>query len=180
MIEEWRKVKEYDDLYLVSNTGKIKRNGKILKEHKDTNGYRSIALSKKGIVKHYRIHRLVAQQFLPNRGNKPQINHKDGNPQNNYADNLEWVTSQENIKHSFGVLEREPTRAMLNKFGDQHNRSKSFFLISPEGIKKRYGSMLEAKRILGVDNSSICYGLKTRDPYIFKRGKLKGYTVTLQ
>ena len=178
IIEKWKEIKGYEGLYLISNTGKVKRNNKILKEHKDTNDYRSISLCKKGDVKQYRIHRLVAQQFLVNEENRPHVNHKDGNRQNNYADNLEWATCSENHRHSFDVLKREPTKAMLSKFGDQHNRSKSFFLISPDGKRRRYGSMLEARRDIGIDNSSISHGLKISDPYLLKRGKFKGYIVT--
>lgn len=63
--------------------------------------YKAISYSENGKQKHITIHRLLGKAFIPNPENKPQINHKDGNPQNNSLDNLEWVTAQENIEHAY-------------------------------------------------------------------------------
>lgn len=70
------------------NTGK---NGK----------YKVITLTENGQQKHLYVHRLLAEAFIPNPENKPQINHIDGNPSNNDLDNLEWVTAQENVQHAY-------------------------------------------------------------------------------
>lgn len=63
--------------------------------------YKSISYSENGKQKHITIHRLLGKAFIPNPENKPQINHKDGNPRNNILDNLEWVTAQENVQHAY-------------------------------------------------------------------------------
>lgn len=65
----------------------------------NTNGYASVRLPDKN----YLVHRLVAEAFIPNPGNKPQVNHKDGNKRHNSTDNLEWVTAKENMAHAYAT-----------------------------------------------------------------------------
>ena len=114
--EEWKDIKNYEGLYQVSNLGKIKSVNKlvknkgnfkkkikerILKPSKVYNGYLRLTLSKNGIHKNYRVHRLVAEAFIPNLNNYEDINHIDGNKQNNCIDNLEWCSRKQNIIHSW-------------------------------------------------------------------------------
>lgn len=61
----------------------------MLKQRTDKDGYKEVALSKDGLIKFYRVHRLVAEAFLSNPNNYPVINHKDEDPANNYVENLE-------------------------------------------------------------------------------------------
>lgn len=63
--------------------------------------YRCVTVTINGKQKHFYVHRLVAETFVPNPENKPQVNHIDGNPSNNHMDNLEWVTAKENVKHAY-------------------------------------------------------------------------------
>jgi hypothetical protein len=72
---------------------------KILSPYIHDKKYYRITLPYKGKHKHFKVHRLVAQAFLPNPENKTQVNHKDLNKLNNHLDNLEWVTGEENIEH---------------------------------------------------------------------------------
>ena len=100
--EVWRNIKDYEGLYQVSSWGRIKRvtTGRILKTILGKDGYLQINLCKNGIQKRYKVHRLVAQAFIPNPQNKPQVNHIDEDKENNYVENLEWVTNQENMLHN--------------------------------------------------------------------------------
>lgn len=101
MEEIWKDIKGYDGLYQVSNFGRIKRvtTGRILKGSKDSIGYIRVNLHKNNIPSTEKVHRLVAEAFIPNLENKPQVNHRDEDKTNNMASNLEWMTAKENINH---------------------------------------------------------------------------------
>ena len=89
----------YEDSYLISSSGKIysKKNKIVLKPFLNTKGYPSVTLKGKTKV----VHRLMAENFLPKINGKDQVNHKDGNKQNNTIYNLEWVNNRENILHYY-------------------------------------------------------------------------------
>lgn len=103
MTEEWRTI--YVDgeatKYSVSSHGRLSNGIKMMSVRAKGNNYVSITLrvNKKSIAT--RLHRLVAQCFIDNPDNLPQVNHKDGKKSNNVASNLEWCTCQRNIIHSF-------------------------------------------------------------------------------
>lgn len=117
-MEIWRDVVGYVGLYKVSNLGKIKSldrsayrlgktktgfrvelKGKILRQ-KLNHGYCHVNLYLEGERTTLKVHRLVAEAFIKNPLNKPNVNHKDRNKINNKKGNLEWCTQLENIKHS--------------------------------------------------------------------------------
>lgn len=107
--EIWVPVKAFSDRYEVSNTGKVrslycptglrkKPHEKVLQEDKD--GYFVVGLYHSNTMKMCKVHRLVAEAFVPNPESKNTVNHKDTNKKNNNPENLEWVTSEENTKHA--------------------------------------------------------------------------------
>ena len=112
--EQWKDIKGYEGLYLISNKGRIlslyqyKKNGgsgyfintRELKKSITTTGYEKVELAKDGKKKSHKIHRLVAKHFVANPFNREVVNHIDGDYLNNNADNLEWCTTAENCLHA--------------------------------------------------------------------------------
>lgn len=105
-MEQWKDIEGFEGLYQVSNKGRVKslgnnklRKEKILKGGKGTCGHLLVHLCKDGKQAHKYIHRLVAQAFLPNPQNLPEVNHKDENPSNNQVSNLEWCDCKYNINY---------------------------------------------------------------------------------
>jgi len=151
--EIWKDIAGYEGLYQVSNLGRIKslnNTDKILNSNIKQSGYIGCALSKNGIVKHYRVHRLVAEAFIPNTKNKPQVNHINGDKTDNNVNNLEWCTARENINHSF--------RAGLSKGrrDAQNVLSKKIRQYSLDGVFiKEWESAMQIQRELGFNNSAI-------------------------
>ena len=87
--------------YSISDAGRIKNSqNKIISSRVTNTGYVQVHLSVHGIAKFYLMHRLVAGTFIPNPDNKPIVNHIDCNKQNNWVENLEWVTYSENNAHA--------------------------------------------------------------------------------
>ena len=110
--EEWKDIKGYEGLYQVSNKGQVKstHNDIILKPAMNNHGYYWVDLLNHGIRKADTIHRLVAQAFISNPNNYPQVNHKDENKSNNRVDNLEWCTAQYN--HDYGTRNERAIKHM--------------------------------------------------------------------
>lgn len=110
--EIWRPVVGYEDLYKVSNKGRVKglKSGKILKSALNKKGYPMVALSRNGKLLPQRVHRLVAQAFIPNPNDFPIVNHKDENKQNNCVENLEWCDNQYNCNYGTSIKRMLKTR----------------------------------------------------------------------
>ena len=113
--EVWKDVIGYERCYQISSLGRLKRKEKkivnkgnihtlrerIINPYRDKKGYLVYRLKcDNGKIKRYFAHRLVAIHFISNPENKPEVNHIDGNKENNCVNNLEWVTTRENINHA--------------------------------------------------------------------------------
>ena len=113
----WRDIPGYEGKYQVSNTGQVRSlnynhtgKTKILKQGTTIHGYKQVILYKDGKHKRYSVHRLVAQAFIPNPNNLPQVNHKDENKTNNVAWNLEWMSHKDNC--NYGTRNKRRSEAM--------------------------------------------------------------------
>ena len=143
--EEWKDI-QYG--YKISNQGRVKNpQGKILggSTHKDS--YRFVTIKGKQIP----IHRIVAENFIENKYDKPFVNHKDGNKMNNSVDNLEWVTQQENIQHSYkNKLQPSTVKTYKGKFTNEQRQQ----------IKDEYNNTDISRRQLAlkynVSHTCIC------------------------
>lgn len=102
-MENWKNIPEYENLYLISDLGNVKSlyTNKILKPSFDKFGYARFSATKNKKQKTLRIHRLVAELFIKNLNNLPQVNHKNGDKSNNSKNNLEWCTDSENKFHAY-------------------------------------------------------------------------------
>ena len=101
-MEIWKDIEGWNGKYQVSAWGRVRNaeTGNILTPYVNEKGYLKVGLScGNRKTKKYRVNRLVAQAFVPNPYNLPQVNHKDGNKQNNSYTNLEWTTNSINQKH---------------------------------------------------------------------------------
>jgi len=138
----WKQIEGYPK-YEVSDTGLIKslvgKKERILVQRMDKYGYKRIDLRP---MKTMFIHRLVAEAFIPNPDNKPQINHKDGNKLNNLISNLEWCTRDENMRHAADT-------------GLMSSLNKPVIGISPSGDKIKFNSIKEAAQTTGLKYNSI-------------------------
>ena len=129
MKEIWKSIKNYEGLYEVSNLGRVKslnynKTGKeqILKPAKVKNGYLLVGLCNNKKVKTYHVHRLVAQTFIPNPNDLPQVNHKDEDKENNCIDNLEWCSAEYNM--NYGTRNKRIGKANKNKTISEETRKK--------------------------------------------------------
>ena len=169
MQEEWRDIEGYERLYQVSSLGRVKsverqntykNNGKVKTFHKKerilslVNGrynYKLVTLAKKGKRTMYRVHRLVAEAFIPNPDNKPQVNHIDEDKSNNRADNLNWMTAMENM-HWGSCLEK--THSKKNYKAEAAKRMVP--VIAVKNSKEQFfDSIKSASEELGLYRSAI-------------------------
>lgn len=123
MQEYWKPIEGFEN-YEVSNLGQVRsfytREAKVLKPSINKDGYLKVGLRKDGKQYLKSIHRLVATAFIPNPEDKLQVNHIDGDKQNNTVFNLEWVTCKENIQHAWNTGLSRMTKEQKKKLSESH------------------------------------------------------------
>lgn len=157
MKEIWRDIEGYENLYQISNLGRVKslgndktRKEKILKVCRHTFGYLLVGLFKDGNQKSYYIHRLVACAFLPNPDNLSEINHKDEDKTNNRVENLEWCNRKYNMNYG-----TRTERQLENT--NNPKRRKQVICIETGKI---YPSTMQVERELGFNKSGISHACR--------------------
>lgn len=168
MKETWKDISGYEGLYQVSNFGRVKSLSKycgnrpteerLCSQH-FLRGYKRVTLCKNNILKHKQVHRLVAEAFIPNTDNKPQVNHKNGIKDDNRMDNLEWVTVNENLNHALNILKKKDAKP-----------ARKVVQIKNNIIVAIFDSISEARNKTFINNiSGCCRGvLKTAGGYKWK------------
>lgn len=171
MEEIWKDIVGFENIYQVSNLGRVRSlkrtvlhkdahggyakftyGGKNLKTVKNNQGYMVVPLGRANPC--MRVHILVARAFIPNPDNKPMVNHIDGNKSNNNAHNLEWCTNQENQIHSYYVLGND-----ANKDRKKPIRCIETGEVFECAMDAAKGVRHNANNIKAVANG--CYGRKT-------------------
>ena len=140
-------IRNYENMYTVTEDGRVwsYKSNKFLKQTLLNRGYLQVELYNNGVGKKFLIHRLVAEAYLPNPDNLPQVNHKDENKQNNSVENLEWCTEKENDNYG--------------------NRNKNIARANATAVRcveldRIFESISEAARELNLCKSNICRCLK--------------------
>jgi hypothetical protein len=170
-MEIFKDIEGYDGLYQVSNLGRVKsfnknKKGKLLTPTFNRKGYTMVHLSG-DVNKNITIHRLVAQAFLPNPENKPQVNHINGVKHDNRCENLEWNTPSENLLHAhrIGLAKGHSIK------GEYHPLSKPVVQMTLDNIiVSNFAGASEAARQIGINQGGIsqCCNGKCRTYYGFK------------
>ena len=168
MEEIWKDIKGYEGLYQISNKGQVKSKARrgnwketILKPSETRDHYFVVTLSKNGAQKSRRVNRIVAETFIENPLNKPEVNHIDGDKHNNNVENLEWVTTKENIIHSYKCKLRtaEESAKSLGIYaqkGKINPKSKTVYQFNKQGkLVAVYGSVREAERKTKISSNCI-------------------------
>ena len=160
--EIWKDIKGYEGLYQVSNLGRVKslpRKNHPKEEFRnlspDSKGYLRVNLFKNNKGKTHKVHRLVAEAFIPNPNNYPQVNHKDENKANNNVDNLEWCTNKYNVN-----------------YGHCRDSNKKEIICITTG--KEFKSIKEASKYYNCCSSTIqaaCKGKQKTGGFIIKDDK---------
>lgn len=174
--EIWKQISGYEGLYEVSNLGNVRSverrvwsrgfyvtlKGKAKKQVIDTRGYCVVFLFKEGKQKTHRVHRLVANAFIPNPYNKSEIDHINTNKQDNRADNLKWVTPKENSENAISHKKQidawndETKRKMIEsrrRKGSKNAPIKVYQYTLEGEFVAEYPTIQDAKKAIGTNNN---------------------------
>ena len=166
-MENWKDIKGYEGFYQVSDCGNVRSlerdvynprgtvirhmEEKILAPNLNRCGYQYVSFSLNGKIKSITVHRLVAEAFIPNPENKPQVNHLDEVKTNNVVENLEWCSAQENVNYG-----TRTARAIQNRRSYKLGNAPSAKAVFCEELNKTFDCAKRAEEELGIRGSSIC------------------------
>ena len=171
-MEKWEDIDGYIGLYQVSNLGNIKsverfrtngksgyiQQSKILKTG-NRNGYLFVNLCKDGVVKSFKVHRLVAEHFIPKPENKPEIDHINTDKTDNRVENLRWVTHKENMNNP--KSKNKQSISMQGKpslKGKEKQQSKPILQYTKDGVLiKKWDCVMDVEREIGLKHQNICH-----------------------
>lgn len=185
MNEVWKDIQGYEGKYQVSNLGRVKslaryrkNNGnsqtfqeeRILKQSINNCGYCIVELSFEGKRKRYSVHRLVANAFVKNDEGKEQVNHKDENKQNNYADNLEWCTCKENTNYGSHNKRMAITKGTAVVRIDENGNCKEFYGISEAARQNKIPQSCISECLSGKTKKAGGYYWRKKAIEIVKNG----------
>ena len=167
----WKVIEGTNGKIEVSDDGRVRSllRGEpyILKSTKDKKGYHRLGITVNRVKKTYKVHREVAKAFIPNPDNLPQVNHKDGNKDNNSVSNLEWVTNKQNANHAIANGLWDTVFEGANRVNNAKRRPVIGY-NEKENITKELCSVCEAQKYIG--SKHITHVLKG------KRSHAKGWT----
>lgn len=174
-MEIWKDIKGYEGLYQISDLGNVKvisrrvinhRSGstrlmreKLMNPFDNGHGYLVVSLRNGEKRKNHYVHRIVAEAFLVNQDNKPNINHKDYNTKNNVATNLEWCTQKENISHSVSHMRKPRAICKTSNTGEKY-------------ISKRLERGKHTVYRVYIKSISICKSFKTLEEAVRYRNEV--------
>lgn len=164
----WKDIEGYEELYMVSDIGEVKslpknhrygskverilKSGKTKKQRAGEE-YPTVMLSKDGVVREYKIHRLVASAFIDNPLNKSEVNHRNGLKNDNRVENLEWVTPKENSQHAWNTglsrVSDKMKQVWKSNIGRKHSEETKLKIS-----KKHLGKVISEETKLKISNTS--------------------------
>lgn len=180
--EIWQQIKGFEGFYSVSNKGNVKhdkttkgigtgnyaREEHFIKHRINNKGYAIVDLYKGNKRSQLLVHRLVANAFLPNPNNLPQVNHINGNKNDNRVQNLEWCTQEQNMLHAFKIGLAKPSDKQKRAIAET-NKAKRKAVVFKQGSNVQvFESISKASKETGLSISTIsryCRGIRAGNIY---------------
>ena len=151
MLKEIQKDYYADTKGNIYSKRKFKKLTKI-KQYEDKQGYLRVKISQQT----KKVHRLIAQTFIPNPENKSTVNHKNGNKKNNTIKNLEWMTRSENTQHAYNTgLKKGYKGYKKSRIGISNTKRKKWYKLHKKGYSYR-----KIAKIYGVSHHTIILNIK--------------------
>lgn len=142
--------------YMIDTDGNVynEKTNRLLKQQRNKSGYKTITLCKDSHKKTFLVHRLVAETFIRNDSNLPEVNHKDENKDNNSVGNLEWCTHCYNSHYGVNAPAKQMRKETIHKANDATRKVVIQFLLNGEKVRE-YQSAKDASALTGISRANI-------------------------